>query len=132
MTSPIEHGYRPEDRGPLRLCYARDGWAWFVDMPVEYATGDGWDGPARDASPPHEWTPADGVRKGMAEWRVVKVAWDVPFTAAFHRYPYDINQHGQAWLMGDWPILAGTDLDTFARIVQDAGGQVYAPMGVEL
>src|SRR3989344_260650 len=142
------------ERGPT-LCLVKDHWAYFTTQQLKQQTGDDWnDAPyAGNAGEPYDpcWHNGPGGRAkypsgcncsicakewnadGTPKWRVIKVAWDGPFTT-----PADcehgnvsvdyINMHLLPWLYNDegrLDIMAGVTLDDFRKQVVAAGGQVY-------
>lgn len=130
----------------LKLCYVdKYGFAWFTTCPLELQWGDDWDDAPyeHNAGPPY-----DHHRKsrGMEpiNHETLKVAYESDHETPSSNHcnsPWSvksINAGNVAWLsVPNWkldddtmkPILAGTSLRDFERLIHEAGGEVYYPSG---
>lgn len=127
-----------------RLCYVKNNFAYFSSIPLELQWGDDWnDAPyEHNAGPPyddHRPTP----EAPYVPHPILKVAFDgniEPPYSVYGESSYsveDINiRKATPWLQTypfeDEEILkiwAGDSLDTFIKVVTQAGGNVYIPFG---
>ena len=120
-----------------KLCYVKDSFAWFTTAAqLQHVRGDDWnDAPyEHNAGDPYAWH----ERMKVPPYELVKVAFESPYTTPAglanlnSRYSVQmINAGAIAWL-SSWhyetqypPIMAGTRLAEFRRMIKAAGGEVY-------
>lgn len=135
MTDQLVPGREPV------LCYVDDDHrAWFTTAPLAEQCGDDW-GDANyehNAGEPYEYQEHD-ERANRTPWRLVVVVYDAPLMTPAERAHGNsrysvkqINRGAVAWLQPDeWSdvtvvIPAGTPLSRFVRLIEQAGGCVYA------
>lgn len=123
------------------LCYIdRRGkcWAWFTTRQLDKQWGDDWnDAPwEHNAGEPYEFD-EDDADNDIEPWELIRVAFDVGDEMVVPgeyqlNSPYcvrDINRGAVAWLAPYYsdhaPILAGTTLSEFKRLIKQYGGEVY-------
>ena len=133
----------PDD---MKLCYVdKYGFAWFTSCSIETQWGDDWDDAPyeHNAGPPYtthyEGTGSDRCR---VEHHTLKVAYEsdhvTPCEGQMNsRWSVrEINRGNVAWLsVPNWripddnirPIMTGTSLSDFVRLIEDSGGAVYLP-----
>ena len=129
----------------LKLCYIDNGKAFFTTQEVVSQWGDDWnDVPyEHNAEDPYKWTEWDNTQ-GRTEWTIEKIYYEHPFyqtpgelTYAICQYSVQmINAGAVAWLdipsyFGGYgptppPIMAGTTIEDFKRIIKETGGRIYA------
>lgn len=129
-----------------RLCYVDGNCAYFTTRePFTEQWGDDWnDAPyEHNAGSPYHWTPSDGARD-VPQYEIGHVYIDggnleTPADIAYANSRYSvemINGGAAAWLTnaryrGTAPLIniaGGTTYPEFVRLVQAAGGTVYAPL----
>lgn len=110
------------------LCYVDPPWAYFTTLPLSEQWGDDWD----DAPYEHNASPPHGPE-------VVRVAYyschstPAALCRSNSRYSVQqINSGAVAWLAAEFekdvqPILAGTTLQDFVKIIHASEGVVYFP-----
>lgn len=114
------------------LCYVEGCWAYFTSQKLKDQWGDDWDDRPyeHNAGSPYE------DHNNPPAWKILKVAWDGDFETPCETYlnsPYsvqEINAGVIAWLRPvsqneGFPILAGTSLKEFERLIVKSGGSVY-------
>lgn len=105
-----------------RLCYVRNGFAFFTPRPRSEQTGDDWD----DAPYEHNAGEPYGDDITIVAFRAdlvepcdghINSAWSVD----------DINAGAVAWLwqLGGVAIPAGVTVSEFKVLIREAGGEVY-------
>lgn len=112
-----------------RLCYVDGAFAYFTSKPLVDQWGDDWN----DAPYEHN----AGIPYSDEPGQIIRVAWEGPFEEPSYGHtnsPWSveqINAGAVAWLRtSGWAqrtvrIMAGTLLDDFADLVEQAGGTVY-------
>jgi len=121
----------------LRLCFVKNGWAYFTSIPVVEQWGDDWD------VVPYEYSAGEPSlsKKGKHKnHNIVKVAFESNYIDPSYdendiaRSVEMINKGDIPWLRTppwvDVPlkdILVGTSLEDFIRFIDDSGGEVYLP-----
>lgn len=119
------------------LCYVEAGFAYFTNIPLTAQWGDDWD----DA--PYEHNAGLPYKSaGDSVHAILKLGYLGPFCtpetmAVEEGMPYspwsvqDLNRAEFPWLTGDGgeKVWAGASPTEFTRIVQEAGGEVFFPLG---
>lgn len=138
----------------FELCYVDEHWAYFTTQPIAMQWGDDWnDAPyEHNAGRPYQWPEfiwqpdSPKIPNPKPRWEIRQVAFDGPFEqpctwADGGNSGYSvqmINRGAVPWLKTDRFLLggktphiqiwAGTPYPDFVRLVQSAGGTVYAPL----
>jgi len=123
------------------LCYVESRCAWFTTQPVQKQWGDDWnDAPyEHNAGDPYEYSPRDGREPYRLYRAYFEANYETPADRAWSGNSWvsveTINSGAMAWLSptqeGLPPIMAGTTLRDFIRIILDGGGSVYLSYGRE-
>ncbi len=125
------------------LCYVNSPWAYFTTQPLNKQDGEDWRKVPyeHNASVPDRYNPK--YDKEEAPWEIVKVAYAADLeTPGYYmtNSPWSvkqINAGAVAWLISPSyvknPVVipAGTTLRDFIKIIREAGGEVYLPIGDE-
>lgn len=112
-----------------KLCYVRDGRAYFTTQELALQTGSDWD----DAPYEHN----SGLPQTGSGWEILSVFYVAPLDEACvitgRRLSVDdINDGSYPWLSQGWRaddirIYAGTTIDEFIALIDRLGGTVYLP-----
>ena len=124
------------DPRPEALCYVDGCFAYFTTQPLEDQWGDDWnDAPYEcNAGEPYRWHFEHDSHK--TPWTIKKVAFDVGMETPSSPTGYggysveDINAKQVPWLRTTYSrhkvaIFAGVDIEEFAVLIREAGGQIY-------
>ena len=112
-----------------RLCFVLDSFAWFTTLPLTEQWGDDWN----DA--PYQWNA--GEPYGEIGTTLTKLAFEVNGDTPDDAPAYSVEQINAGavpWLRSwpssetEWSIPAEATPEEFTRIIQEAGGTVYAPV----
>jgi hypothetical protein len=121
-------------RNAYGLCFVRTPWAYFTRLPLDRQWGDGWESTPYEhhAGPPYDDT----------SQQILTVAFDGPLLTpdagenASMLSVNEINRGEAPWLRtqnfignAQVRIVAGVSLERFVKLVELAGGRVFAPLG---
>jgi hypothetical protein len=114
-----------------KLCYVKDQWAYFTDLPLSEVDGDGW-----------RKTPYEHNTCAPSSYNI-KLCYEGPFETPAERSNYNCNycvqeinngfipwlttSRWQAALDDTTPviIMAGTTLSEFKLLIKLGGGKIY-------
>lgn len=125
----------------FKLCFVEGNRAWFTDVSLKEQDGEKWYVPYLDnAGWPYDEHKIDGER---VKHNIVRIFFErgclenPPMEVSVNQ----INAGNIAWLfvgrdcehfcIEAEPIFAGVSIETFDRLVRQAGGKVYYPVSYE-
>ncbi len=119
-----------KDKDNYQLCYVKDNFAYFTNIPLSEQTGDDWN----DA--PYEHNAGEPYYDSKDQ--IIKVVYEGYINTPCYgtdNSPYSvdmINEKCVAWLMGFSfnekkyiPIFAGSSIKEFIDKIERIGGNVY-------
>lgn len=119
----------------FRLCYIKNGKAWFTDS-FDNQWGDDWNDKPYEynaGEPYDDWTEDSGI-KHRIELQTLYFetnSWSEKEPCDMGEFSVEeINKGTVAWLhTDDYNIMAGALMEEFIKTVMDNGGMVFLPFG---
>lgn len=124
-----------KDKGDYKLCYIKNNFAYFTNLPLSEQWGDDWN------DSPYEHNA--GEPSYESENQIIKIAYDgydteTPADKSGYNSSYSvemINSGAVAWLTGyDYKeekyisLLAGSTIEEFADKLNKIGEKIYIPI----
>ncbi len=122
----------------FKLCLIKNNFAYFTDQELKDQSGEDWrKAPYEDnADEPYLFSDRD-EKKGTPRWDIKKVAFycpnlETPSYKGINLSVTSINSGAVAWLSSStWAkdkiaIRAGVSIDTFKKLILEAGGETYS------
>lgn len=124
----------------LKLCFVRNGWAWFTSAPLSLQWGDNWDDTPFEYSAGEPYDFHKPKNKKETKHTIIRVAFESEYVTpdlsdSKKKWSVKLINGGAApWLSASpWSetklkaIYAGLSLDAFIKLIRDTGGEVYVP-----